>query len=152
MPLYFIHLRYLTLLTTLHVKVFAWSPFGNQLFWFREIFLQIKSPVPKFSAPWWPKWLQLGGLLTLPLCTPLCYRGKSVSGFSNDVFFYEGGTLTYHPTPKLEGHVMQPVSPFYPKLAQHGWTHQEPKSQLVELLRSSRHTNLPTMLSCNTHS
>ena len=44
---------------------------------------------------------------------------ESVSGFSNDVF-YGGGTLTYHPTPKLEGHVMQLVSPFYPKPAQHG--------------------------------
>ena len=26
---------------------------------------------------------------------------ESVSGFSNDVFFYKGGTLTYHTTPKL---------------------------------------------------
>ena len=76
---------------------------------------------------------------------------ESVSGFSNDVF-YGGGTLTYHPTPKLEGHVMQLVSPFYPKPAQHGWTHQEPKSQLVELPWSSRRTNLPTMLSSNTQS
>ena len=24
--------------STLQVKVFAWSPFGNQLFWFRETF------------------------------------------------------------------------------------------------------------------
>ena len=23
--------------TTLQVKVFAWSPFGNQLFWFTEV-------------------------------------------------------------------------------------------------------------------
>ena len=37
--------------STLQVKVFAWSPFGNQLFWFRETFLQIKSPAPKFKAP-----------------------------------------------------------------------------------------------------
>ena len=33
---------------TLQVKVFAWSPFGNQLFWFRESFLQIKLPAAKF--------------------------------------------------------------------------------------------------------
>ena len=151
MPLYFIHLRYLTLLTTLHVKVFAWSPFGNQLFWFREIFLQIKSPVPKFSAHGDQNGCNLEGYLPCPFALHYAIV-ESVSGFSNDVFFYEGGTLTYQPTPKLEGHVMQQISPFYPKLAQHGWTHQEPKSQLVELPWSSRHTNLPTMLSCNTHS
>ena len=34
--------------TTLQVKVFAWLPFGNQLFWLRAPFLQIKSPAPKF--------------------------------------------------------------------------------------------------------
>ena len=39
-----IHLSY----ATLQVKVFARSPFGNQLFWFRETFLQIKSPAAKF--------------------------------------------------------------------------------------------------------
>ena len=33
---------------TLQVKVFAWSPFGDQFFWFRETFLQIKSPASKF--------------------------------------------------------------------------------------------------------
>ena len=33
---------------TLQVKAFAWSPFGNQLFWFREAFLQIKLPAAKF--------------------------------------------------------------------------------------------------------
>ena len=38
------HLSY----ATLQVKVFARSPFGNQLFWFRETFLQIKSPAAKF--------------------------------------------------------------------------------------------------------
>ena len=32
---------------TLQVKVFAWSPFGNQLFWFKETFLLSKSPAPK---------------------------------------------------------------------------------------------------------
>ena len=37
-----------TIGTTLQVKVFAWLPFGNQLFWFRETVLQIKSPAPKF--------------------------------------------------------------------------------------------------------
>ena len=37
--------------STLQVKVFAWSPIGNQLFWFRETFLQIKSPASKFYAP-----------------------------------------------------------------------------------------------------
>ena len=30
------------------LKFFTRSPFGNQLFWFRETFLQIKSPAPKF--------------------------------------------------------------------------------------------------------
>ena len=39
-----IHLSY----ATLQVKVFARAPFGNQLFWFRETFLQIKSPAAKF--------------------------------------------------------------------------------------------------------
>ena len=39
---------YVNILTTLQVKVFAWSPFGNLLFWFRETFWQIKSPTPKF--------------------------------------------------------------------------------------------------------
>ena len=34
--------------TTLKVKVFAWSPNGDQFFWFRETFLQIKSPASKF--------------------------------------------------------------------------------------------------------
>ena len=34
--------------STLRVKVFAQSPFGNQLFWFRETFLQIKLLAPKF--------------------------------------------------------------------------------------------------------
>ena len=29
---------------TLKVKVFAWLPLGDQFFWFREIFLQIKLP------------------------------------------------------------------------------------------------------------
>ena len=33
---------------TLQGKAFAWSPFGNQLFWFREAFLQIKLPAAKF--------------------------------------------------------------------------------------------------------
>ena len=33
---------------TLQVNVFAWSPFGDQFFWFRETFLQIKSPASKF--------------------------------------------------------------------------------------------------------
>ena len=33
---------------TLQVKVFAWSPFGNQLFWFRETVLLSKLPAPKF--------------------------------------------------------------------------------------------------------
>ena len=47
---------------TLQVKVFAWLPLGNQLFWFRETFLKIKSPAPKFQVPWRPKWSQLGGL------------------------------------------------------------------------------------------
>ena len=51
---------------TLEVKVFALLPYGNQLFWFRETFLQIKSPAPKFWAPWQPKWSQLGGLSSLP--------------------------------------------------------------------------------------
>ena len=40
-------------------KVFAWLPFGNQLFWFRETFLQIKLPAPKFYVPSWkmvPTW------------------------------------------------------------------------------------------------
>ena len=32
---------------TLQVKVFAWSPLGNQFCWFRETFLQIKSPASK---------------------------------------------------------------------------------------------------------
>ena len=27
-------------ITTLQVKVFVWSPFDNQLFWFRDTFLQ----------------------------------------------------------------------------------------------------------------
>ena len=35
-------------ITILQVKVFAWLPFGNQLFWFWETFLQIKSPASKF--------------------------------------------------------------------------------------------------------
>ena len=35
---------------TLQVKVFTRSPFGNQLFWFRETFLQIKLPAPKFRC------------------------------------------------------------------------------------------------------
>ena len=30
------------------VKVFAWSPFGDQFFWLRETFLQIKSTASKF--------------------------------------------------------------------------------------------------------
>jgi len=34
--------------TTFQVKVFAQLPFRNQLFWFRETFLQIKSPAAKF--------------------------------------------------------------------------------------------------------
>ena len=38
-------------ISTLQVKFFAWSPFGNQLFWFRETFLQIKIAAPKL-APW----------------------------------------------------------------------------------------------------
>ena len=50
------------LLTTLQVKVFVWSPFGDQTFWFMETFLQIKSPASKFKAPWQLKWSQLGGL------------------------------------------------------------------------------------------
>ena len=50
------------LVSTLQVKVYAWSPFGNPLFWFRETFLQVKSPAPKVQVPWWPKWKQLGGL------------------------------------------------------------------------------------------
>ena len=33
---------YLLLETTLKVKVFAWSPFGDQFFWFRDTFLQFK--------------------------------------------------------------------------------------------------------------
>ena len=33
---------------TLQVKVFAWSPFGDQHFRFRETFLQVKSPTSKF--------------------------------------------------------------------------------------------------------
>ena len=33
---------------TLQGKAFAWSPFGNQLFWFREAFLRIKSLAAKF--------------------------------------------------------------------------------------------------------
>ena len=33
---------------TLQVKVFPWSPFGNQLFWVRETFLKFKLPTPKF--------------------------------------------------------------------------------------------------------
>ena len=37
-----------SLFPTLQVKVFAWSPFGNIFFWFRETFLQIKSPASKF--------------------------------------------------------------------------------------------------------
>ena len=37
--------------STLQVKVFAWSPIGNQFFWFKETFLQIKSPASKFYAP-----------------------------------------------------------------------------------------------------
>ena len=57
----------------LQVKVFAWSPFGNQLFWFRETFLQIKSPAPKFQAPWRPIWSQLGELF-LQLYTFLFYQ------------------------------------------------------------------------------
>ena len=32
---------------TLSGKGFAWWAFGNQLFWFREKFLQIKSPAHK---------------------------------------------------------------------------------------------------------
>ena len=36
------------LYATLQVKAFAWSPFGIQLFWFREAFLQIKLPAAKF--------------------------------------------------------------------------------------------------------
>ena len=40
---------------TLRVKVFAQSPFGNQLFWFKESFFQIKSPAPKSWAPWGAK-------------------------------------------------------------------------------------------------
>ena len=35
--------------STLQVKAFTRSPFGTQLFWFREIFLRIKSPASKFS-------------------------------------------------------------------------------------------------------
>ena len=38
------YIRHLAYISTLQVKVFAWSPFGNQLFWFRETFLQIKLP------------------------------------------------------------------------------------------------------------
>ena len=42
------------------VEVFAWSPFGNQLFWVRETFLQIKvasskilgAMVTKMVATW----------------------------------------------------------------------------------------------------
>ena len=37
-----------SLFTTLQVKVFAWLSFGNIFFWFRETFLQIKSPASKF--------------------------------------------------------------------------------------------------------
>ena len=48
---------------TLQVKVFARLTFGNQVFWFRETFLQIKLPAPKFYAPWCPKRSQLGRLL-----------------------------------------------------------------------------------------
>ena len=33
---------------TLQVKVFAWLPCGDQFFWFRETFLQIKSAASKF--------------------------------------------------------------------------------------------------------
>ena len=35
--------------STLQVEAFTRSPFGTQLFWFREIFLRIKSPASKFS-------------------------------------------------------------------------------------------------------
>ena len=38
--------------------VTIWQP----TLWFRETFLQVKSPVPKVQVPWWPKWKQLGGL------------------------------------------------------------------------------------------
>ena len=41
-------LRHKLYCPTLQVKVFARSPFGHQLFWLRETFLQIKSPAPKF--------------------------------------------------------------------------------------------------------
>ena len=36
--------------STLQVKVFAWWPFGNQLFRFRENFLQIKSQFQNFRC------------------------------------------------------------------------------------------------------
>ena len=41
--------------TTLKVKVFAWSPFGDQFFWFRETSLQIKilgTMATKMVATW----------------------------------------------------------------------------------------------------
>jgi len=41
---------------TLQVRAFfAWSPFGNQLFWFRELFLQNMKPftmATKMVATW----------------------------------------------------------------------------------------------------
>ena len=40
----------LLVLILLQVRVFAQSPFGNQLFWFRETFLQIKLPAPNLGA------------------------------------------------------------------------------------------------------
>ena len=35
-------------LNNIQVKVLARLPFGHQLFWFRQTFLQIKMPAPKF--------------------------------------------------------------------------------------------------------
>ena len=46
---------YLLLETTLKVKVFAWSPFGDQFFWFRDTFLQFKilgAMATKMVATW----------------------------------------------------------------------------------------------------
>ena len=110
MPLYFIYLRYLTLLTTLHVKVFAWSPFGNQLFWFRGFFYKSSHQFQNFRPHGDQNGCNLEGYLPCPIALHYAIL-ESVSGFSNDVF-YGGGTLTYHPTPKLEGHVMQLVCLF----------------------------------------
>ena len=36
--------------STLQAKVFAWLPFSNQLFWFRENFLQIKLQFQEFRC------------------------------------------------------------------------------------------------------